>query len=60
VLKLIVCCVAAVVLTACQDGKRDETEARYCEMVARWHADEAAGIPPKSRNGWPPYQGECK
>lgn len=38
----------------------DESEDRYCAMVARWHADAAAGLPPKNRNGWPPYQGECK
>ncbi len=53
---------AALALSGCQEGagKRDETEDRYCAMVARWKADAAAGVAPKNRTGWPPYQGECK
>jgi hypothetical protein len=54
--------VMVLALSGCQEGagKRDETEARYCAMVARWNSDAAAGVAPKNRTGWPPYQGECK
>lgn len=34
-------------------------EALYCDMVARWKAEEAAGVPPNDRAGWPPFRGEC-
>lgn len=27
----------------------------YCEMVAIWEADKAAGVYPSKRKGWPPY-----
>jgi len=49
-------------LAGCQEGarKRDESEDRYCAMVARWKADAAAGVAPKNRTGWPPFNGECK
>lgn len=52
---------AAIALSGCQEPTNlDESEERYCEMVARWKADAAAGVAPKNRTGWPPYQGECK
>jgi len=31
-------------------------EDRYCEMVALWNKDKAAGIPANQRNGWPPFR----
>lgn len=50
----------AVVGCDAKGGGVDPEEARYCGMVARWKADAAAGIAPKNRTGWPPYQGECR
>lgn len=35
----------------------------YCDMVALWKADKAAGIPAHDRRGWPPFKGNeviCK
>jgi hypothetical protein len=34
----------------------------YCDMVALWWIDAAAGVPHADRRGWPPYRGEgaCK
>lgn len=35
----------------------------YCDMVALWKADKAAGIPANERRGWPPFKGNeviCK
>lgn len=57
--KLAIVLMAAMAMAGCND-QPDPQQVQYCEMVARWHADAAAGIPPKSRTGWPPYQGECK
>lgn len=31
----------------------------YCQMVAVWKAEEARGIAPNDRSGWPPFNGEC-
>lgn len=37
------------------ENEQFETE-RYCEMVALWNKDKAAGIPADQRNGWPPFR----
>lgn len=31
---------------------------QYCEMVAIWKQQAAAGIPKERRDGWPPYKGD--
>lgn len=57
--KLLLIALLAASVSACKD-EPDPQQVQYCAMVERWHADAAAGIPPKNRTGWPPYQGECK
>lgn len=57
--KLLLIALLASSVSACKD-EPDPQQVQYCEMVARWHADAAAGVSPKNRTGWPPYQGECK
>lgn len=39
------------------DQENEEFEQdRYCEMVAIWNKDKAAGIPADQRSGWPPFR----
>ena len=60
--KLLLSFFAVLALSGCQENvhsDRDPEEQRYCDMVARWHADAAEGIKPKHRKGWPPFNGEC-
>ncbi|MFW6342880.1 MAG: hypothetical protein ACOC00_07660 [Halothiobacillaceae bacterium] len=35
----------------------DAEQAQYCQMVGAWKREEAAGIPPDQRSGWPDYKG---
>ena len=32
--------------------------AEYCEMVEVWNSQ--SHLPPEQRDGWPPFNGECK
>ncbi|MFW6342489.1 MAG: hypothetical protein ACOC00_05665 [Halothiobacillaceae bacterium] len=34
----------------------DAEQAKYCAMVGAWKREEAAGIPPAERSGWPDYK----
>lgn len=53
----------ALVLTAASaafDSAPTEAQhsaARYCDMVDRWRAEAANGVPPERRSGWPDYRG---
>lgn len=46
-------------LTGC-NNETDPQEQQYCSMVSLWHEQAVMGIPADSRNGWPPFKGECK
>lgn len=34
----------------------DRQESEYCEMVALYKADKAAGVPEHDRRGWPEFK----
>lgn len=56
---LIAALVLGVMLAGCADDKDIERQ-RYCEMVDLWMTQAKAGVRPKDRSGWPPYDGVCK
>ena len=42
-------------------GNQDQQEqlseqSDYCQMVTEWKQDEAAGVKPVNRNGWPDFR----
>ena len=53
---------AAIVFALGADDMREARAQRelYCDMVKIWSSQEAQGIRPIDRAGWPPFKGDCK
>lgn len=48
---------AALAIVGHFDNEEADRQANeYCEMVALWKQDKAAGIPADDRRGWPPFR----
>lgn len=58
--KFAACLVLGVMLTGCDKAnEKDLEQERYCYMVELWQLQASAGVAPKDRQGWPPYEGDC-
>ena len=52
--------IAAFGLAGAMDSAATAADrALYCEMADLWQQDEARGIAPEDRRGWPAYDGGC-
>jgi hypothetical protein len=44
------------VIGAQEQQERRAADSDYCQMVTIWKQDEAAGVKPVNRNGWPDFR----
>lgn len=59
--KFAACLVLGVLLAGCDEAQeKDREREQYCYMTELWQLQASAGVMPKDRQGWPPYDGVCK
>jgi hypothetical protein len=57
--KLLLIALLTASVTGCKD-EPDPQEQQYCAMVSLWQEQAVMGVPADERNGWPPFNGDCK